>query len=601
MYGLITQICALFIITALNIVYFKRNKVKTTETDLYSVLLVTTLLGTIIDVVATSFTLLEFNIGLVIYVNKLYFFFLCTIGLLMFYYAYYVARGMTNKEKKQLTRFTFYISGLISIFFIILPIDVNLSDSLIIVSGTLKTFTNTVLGFWSTLIILLIIYRFYKDKQDFKKEKLIPLFMFVISLILIGITQEMTPSLSIITFALVFNILLMFFTIENPDIRLIEEINIAKNQALKASNAKTDFLSNISHEIRTPLNAIVGFSQLLKEQDLPSQIKEDIDDIAMASNSLLDIINGVLDLSKIEANKLEITNKEYELKKVYSEAIKLAKTKIGKKDIKFNSSYDESTPEFLYGDDIRIKQIILNLLTNAIKYTDKGFVKISLTTEIKNDNCRLVIEVEDTGQGIKKDDLNNLFNKFQRLNEDKNVNIEGTGLGLVITKKLTELMNGKIEVESEFNKGSKFIVTLNQKIVVGNKSEQSKNIKEQSKFPTKKILLVDDNAINLKVAEKLLAIYECQITSVQSGQECLDIINTNFDLIFLDDMMPVMTGTETLKKLKEQPSFSTPVVVLTANALSEMKNQYLDAGFDDYISKPINRNELDEIVTKFLK
>ncbi len=601
MYGLIAQICALFIIGILNGVYFYKKRIRTTETDLYTILLVTIFVGTIVDIFATSISLMGFPYEVIVYFNKLYFYFLCIVGVLMFYYAYYFARGMTPKEKKQLTKFTFIISIFISFYFLILPLDVYVEGTMINITGAIKIFTNLFLAFWSFVITLLVIYRLVQKNSTLKIEKSIPIFLFVILLVVAGGLQIMNPTLSVITFALVIDMLLMFFTIENPDIRLIEELNIAKNQALRASKAKTDFLSSMSHEIRTPLNAIVGFSQLLKEEKNPDLAKEELDDILMSSNTLLDIINGILDLSKIEANKLEIINKEYEFKKIYNEAIKLAKTKIGEKNIDFICTYDEEIPNVLFGDDIRIKQIILNLLTNAIKYTEKGFVKITVSKKIKNNNCTLTIKVEDSGQGIKKDDLNHLFTKFQRLNESVNTSIEGTGLGLVITKKIIELMNGSIDVKSTFKKGSTFTVEFNQKIIDKTKLDNTMVVRKKLSLPDKKILIVDDNIINLKVASKLIEVYDCQIKTVNSGFECLEEYKNGYDIIFLDDMMPNMTGTETLAKLKENDDFNIPVIALTANALAEMKEKYLNSGFDDYLAKPIDRDELYRVITKYLK
>ncbi len=601
MYGLIAQVCALFIIITLNVVYFKKQKIKTTETDLYSVLLLTTLAAVIIDVAGSTYSLLGYNYDIVVYFNKLYFFIICIFGVLMFYYAYYLASGMSVKEKNYLTKFTFIICIFISIYYIVLPLDVHVDGHLISTAGGAKLFTNMFLGFWAVIIVFLILFRLIRKPKSFKKEKVIPVLIFVLLLIIIGIIQYILPTLSIVTFAFAFTVLLMFFTIENPDIKLIEELNIAKNQALKASNAKTDFLSNMSHEIRTPLNAIVGFSQLIQDSEDTEKIKEEAHDILIASNMLLDIINGILDLSKIEANKLEIINKEYEFKDLYEGVTKLAKTKIGDKEIEFINNLDSNIPPVLYGDEVRVKQIILNLLTNAIKYTDKGFVKLDISSVIKNNKCTLTICIEDSGQGIKKEELDKLFKKFQRLNEDENISIEGTGLGLVITKKLVELMNGKIVVESDYNKGSKFCAIIEQEIVDKKRLEDTVEIKKTIYLPNKKILIVDDNMINLKVAKKLMESYGCSIKTVSSGYECLEEVNNGYDIVFLDDMMPGMTGTETLEKLKLNSSFKTPVIALTANALAEMRDKYLSSGFDDYLAKPINRAELDKIIVKFLK
>ena len=357
----------------------------------------------------------------------------------------------------------------------------------------------------------------------------------------------------------------------------------------------------MSHEIRTPLNAIVGFSNGLIENDnLDSRSKEDVNNIIMASGSLLELVNGILDISKIEAGKLEIIDTNYDFHKVFNELVLLTKARLGEKPLEFRYSYDESTPKYLYGDASRVKQVILNLLTNSVKYTNSGFIEFKVRSVIKEDVVRLIISVEDSGIGIKKENIDKLFNKFERLGVEKDTTVEGTGLGLAITKRLVEMMGGKIVVQSVYGKGSIFTISLDQKIVTGRELEKLKgqeNVKiadtKVSDFNNKKVLVVDDNNLNLKVAQRLLSQYKCETVCVSSGYECIDKIacGEKYDLILLDDMMPKLSGSETLVKLKEMPSFNMPVVALTANAISGMKEEYLKKGFDDYLSKPIEKEE----------
>lgn len=359
----------------------------------------------------------------------------------------------------------------------------------------------------------------------------------------------------------------------------------------------------MSHEIRTPLNAIVGFSEALKEEDLPDNVKEEVDDIISASESLLEIVNGILDISKIEANKLEIINNEYQPKKIFNDLISLTKVRIGEKPIDFRVSIDPTVPPILYGDYTRVKQIILNILTNAAKYTKQGFIEFKVNSVIQNDICRLIISVEDSGIGIKEENINKLFTKFERF-EEKNTTVEGTGLGLAITKRLVELMHGKIVCQSVYGKGSKFTVAIDQRIVNKEVSELENtiNVFEDLDLNDKRVLVVDDNLINIKVAIRLLQNYNVQTDSVTSGFDALNKINSGekYDLIFLDDMMPKMSGVETLRKLKEINGFNIPTVALTANAIAGMKEKYLECGFDDYLSKPIEKVELYRVVYKYL-
>ena len=453
--------------------------------------------------------------------------------------------------------------------------------------------------------ILLIILIIVKMKK-INKKKALPLIIFILFGGICGYIQMQNPNITLSGCAESFVCFLMYFTIENPDLKMIEQLNIAKSQADRANNAKTEFLSSMSHEIRTPLNAIVGFSNTLAENPkLPVELKDEVNDILTASDNLLEIVNGVLDISKIEANKIEIVKKEYDTKKIFEELCKLTKSRIGSKPIEFVSNIDQSIPRVLYGDSVRVKQVILNLLTNAAKYTDEGKIVFSVNSVKKDNIIRLIISVEDTGRGIKEENINKLFNKFERLDEENNTTIEGTGLGLAITKKLVDLMHGNIVVQSKYGKGSKFTVSIDQGIVDNPniKLEETSIIMESMDLHDKKILLVDDNKLNIKVACKLLEPYKIDITTLLSGEETIELLkkDNNYDLILLDDMMPKLSGTETFNKIKEDKLFDGPIVVLTANALTGEKEKYLEIGFDDYLAKPIENIELNRVLKKYLK
>ena len=387
---------------------------------------------------------------------------------------------------------------------------------------------------------------------------------------------------------------------------MIEQLNVERDRADRANNAKTDFLSSMSHEIRTPLNAIVGFAQALSEEELPLQAKEEVKDIVMASETLLDIVNGILDISKIEADKLEIVNTEYRFDNLLDELVALTKARIGEKPLEFRYNFSPDIPKFMYGDKVRVKQIILNLLTNAVKYTKEGWIEFRVNCVNKGDICRLIISVQDTGMGIKQESISKLFSRFERLDVEKNNTIEGTGLGLAITKKLLELMGGQIVVQSVYGEGSKFTVAIDQRIVTEPKTltlEDTQAIQAISlNLTNRRILIVDDNKINLKVATRLLQDYHCIIDTIDNGADCIEKIKigATYDLILMDDMMPKMSGVETFHHLQEIPDFKTPVIALTANAISGMREKYLAEGFNDYLSKPIDKGELNKVLNKFL-
>ena len=500
-------------------------------------------------------------------------------------------------KKKTLNKINI-IYGVLSLIVLLMPVEFANGYT----TGLATKFAFIVILSTCFVMILYLI----KFRKKITEKGFWPIILLLVLMFASTMIQAANPQLLLFNPVLTIVTVLMYHTIENPDVRMIEQLNIAKDQAERANNAKSDFLSNMSHEIRTPLNAIVGFSQALSEEELPLQAQEEVKDIMMASETLLDIVNGILDISKIEANKLEIVDTEYSFNTILNELVALTKARLGEKPLEFRCSFDPSIPPYLYGDKVRVKQVILNLLTNAVKYTKEGWIEFKVSSIQKNGICRLIVSVEDSGIGIKKESIDKLFTKFERLDIEKNNTIEGTGLGLAITKKLLELMGGQIVVQSVYGKGSKFTIALDQKIVTNPTIAIESNkvsIAEVFDLSNRKILIVDDNKINLKVAIRLLKDYNCQIETAESGFECIEKIKSGnvYDLILMDDMMPKMSGVETLHHLKENPAYNIPTVALTANAISGMKEKYLQEGFNDYLAKPIEKTELYRVLVKFLQ
>ncbi|MCM1261229.1 MAG: response regulator [Butyrivibrio sp.] len=400
----------------------------------------------------------------------------------------------------------------------------------------------------------------------------------------------------------------------------IRKLNIeyekAKDEAVRANEAKSLFLSNMSHEIRTPINAVLGMNEMILRECNDEQLLSYAANIQSSGKTLLFLINDILDMSKIESGKMEIVKVEYDFADILIDLWNIIFLRAQEKGLTLSFTLDETMPKTLYGDDVRIKQIVTNLLTNAVKYTPQGGIEVCAAYEKTGDEqINLIMSVKDTGMGIKKEDMSKLFESFQRLDEEKNRNIEGTGLGMNITMSLLKLMDGDMKVESEYGKGSTFTVTIPQKIVYGEptgsfeeirgKREQNYLKKQQAyEAPDASVLVVDDNEMNRKVFQALLKRTKMKITTADSGRQCLELVKKeHFHIIFMDHMMPEMDGIETLheiRKLSDFPNENTPVIVLTANALSGAKEGYLKEGFADFLTKPIDGELLEQTVARYL-
>ena len=396
-----------------------------------------------------------------------------------------------------------------------------------------------------------------------------------------------------------------------------EEAEKAKEIAQQANRAKSDFLANMSHEIRTPINAVLGIDEMILRESTDSKILEYASDIKQAGSMFLSLINDILDFSKIESGKMDIIPVDYDLGILLSDTIDMIRSRAEEKKLQLELNIESNTPVHLHGDEVRLRQIITNILTNAVKYTPEGIITLTVSgKKVSEKAVQLYVSVKDTGIGIKEEDIGRLYDSFQRVDESRNRNIEGTGLGLSITMRLLNLMGSRLEVESAYGEGSDFYFYLEQEqlddeILGEDIQKYCEKVRgeisvstEQFYAPDAKILVVDDNEMNLKVFSGLLKNHGMQIDTAMSGKECLARIEKNaYHMIFMDHLMPEMDGVETLRQIRElktNRSKDAVIIILTANAVSGAREMFLEEGFADYLSKPIIAVNLEKMIQKYL-
>ena len=561
-------------------------------------------------------------------VNTVYFLACDYMGLAYVYYMDSFFSGFSGAG--TLKRGTFKRSGEIICLIYTVVLVLNLFNGLVFSFSEKGEYVHGPLFPLSYGILLLLcidgmLYIHY-HRRDLDKRQHIASWLFVSFLIVGGILQGFLFTKTLLTMYMgSLAVFAFLFAVETPDYHKLRETmqelskarEMADENARKAdvaNQSKSRFLANMSHEIRTPINAVIGMNEMILREGENSAIREYSMDIKRSAESLLSIINDILDLSKIESGKMELVPADYDVSSMLHDVVNMTSQRAMEKDLEFGISIDRDIPSRLYGDDVRLRQIMMNLLSNAVKYTKEGAVSLKVTCKKDQEWANLHIEVEDSGIGIKEEDMKSLFTDFVRLDEDKNRNIEGTGLGMGITTSLLKMMDSRLIVESEYGKGSRFSFDVKQRITDSEPiGDLESRIREQNLdytydvsfvAPEAEILLVDDNAVNRRVFINLLKETQVRIDEASGGFECLEMVNEkHYDAIFLDHMMPDLDGIETLNRMRrseENKSKDTPIVALTANAIAGAREMYVDAGFIDYLSKPVRADKLERMLFDLL-
>ena len=580
--NLILPIHSLFILSFLLIVFYSRKRIENVETKLYGFLMLISLFNIIFNIIGIYAGYNDGDLRFLYLLNHfdlpLYFWWASMLFLYLLY-VYYSDDGY-NKYKKY-KKMIIILNVIFTVFTLLLKFEVVITDTAGFAVGPCVNFVYALCGIYIILCIVTSI--FLIKKSNFKKT--IPIFAFLLLGAIAALIQKNIPSLIIIPAVIVFVELIMYFTIENPDIKLLEELHRSKEISDNANEEKTLFLYNMTQEIRSITNKIDDDADLILESKNWDETYDTARDIKANTSKFTSMTNDILDVSKVDSANIKTYNNKYNVKNILKQIVNIYTDICSNKELKFRTNIDHDIPELLYGDGIGLKEVLNSILSNSVKYTSNGYIEFSVNTIIKNDICRLIFTIEDSGIGIKSGDI------------DKIKLDEKTSLSKV--NKMVTLMNGAMTISSDYGSGTKVKIILDQKMET---KENTVVSKYENVLDDKSILVVDDNESSLKIIEKLLKGTNIKLDKVMTGKECIDSIKVNkYDLILLDEELSQISGNDLLKKIREIRNFDTPVVLLTKDNSYEYNEEYLKNGFVSYILKPLKKDILIDKINECVR
>lgn len=598
------EMACFMVIAFMAVMYFSARRQKNKMHRIFSAMLVTSLVNLLFD--AVTIHTVNNRDTVAHWINDLAHKLFIGTMVLVFYLVYRYIIAIVEEEKNEEIKRTFigdvvFIAAFVGAFALPLYYKETKLGSYSYGPAAYMTY-----GSIAIFLVMVIVALAKHWKLIHSKQRLVITLALSIEVI-VSLYQAFHPMALLSGMGIMLINLSFYMLMENPDIRLVKQIEIEKERAEAANKSKSNFLSHMSHEIRTPMNSVIGMTEVLLRTDLDEEQRGYLNHIRLSGNALLAIINDILDLSKIEAGKMELTETVYDAYSEMDNIRVIIENRIGEKPITLNYDIDDKFPPILYGDVIRIRQVLINLLNNAVKFTESGYITLGVKVLSKtHENIDLEISVTDTGVGIRQEDLEKLFDEFKQLDLKNNLGREGTGLGLTISSQLIDLMGGKLKVESEYGKGSRFYFNINQRLVSDEEYERIKADDAIQEFATQKVnvLIVDDDAMNLKVAEKLLEPYGMNIDLANGGEQAVSMAeDKKYDLIFMDHMMPVVDGLEAtrrIREIKDDYYKNLPIIALTANAMVDNRDKFFAAGITEILTKPIEMDKMAKTLLEYL-